>query len=165
MVVHTLLFGTEAWCPGLTRPSITRPNIIVRSGIQHLLDWKSTILLQGIRAVLPTWKTTPKTALYLESGIPPIKQLLEAQQLRFAIRLQSLGQYHPLISRAGPPEPIRPVRPITNLPWTLRHTPRQSQPCLSFQSNCNNCYRRLYSKLSSPQPLSKRRSNWANTAV
>ena len=133
-VVPTLLFGTEAWFPGLTRPSITHPNIMVRSGIQHLLDRQSTILLQGIRAVLPTWKTTPKIALYRESGIPPINQLLEAQQLRFAIRLQSLDQYHPLVGRARPPEPIRPARPITNLPRTLRNTPRQAPPCLSFQS-------------------------------
>ena len=38
-----------------------------------------------------------------------------------------------LVSRARPPEPIRPVRPITNLPWTLRNPPRQARPCLSFQ--------------------------------
>ena len=118
-VVPTLMYGTEAWFPGLTRPSIRYPHNIVRSGIQHLLDRQSRVLLHGIRAVLPTWITTPINALYRESGIPPIEQLLEAQRLRFAIRLQSLDRDHPLTNRVK----LKPQTPA-NLPWTLRNNPR-----------------------------------------
>ena len=127
-VVPILLYGAEAWFPGLTRPSVTHPHVTVRSGVQHLLDRLSSVLLHGIRAVLPTWITTPKNALYRESGIPPIDQLLEAQRLRFAIRLQGLDRRHPLVNRAK----LEPQRP-NDLPWTLRNAPR-GRPSRSFQS-------------------------------
>ena len=75
-VIPVLLYGTEAWFPGLTRPSSISPGKVVRSGIQHLLDRQSRPLLQGTRAVLPVWKTTPRAALHYESGISPISVLL-----------------------------------------------------------------------------------------
>ena len=52
-VIPTLLYGVEAWYPGLTRPSIITGRT-VRTGIQHLIDRQTRPLLQGIRAVLPT---------------------------------------------------------------------------------------------------------------
>ena len=107
----------EAWFPGLKRPSTTLPNIVVRSAVQHLLDRQSRPLLQGIRYILPTWKTTPKAALYKESGFPPINQHLEALQLRFSVRLQRLDYCHPLVHRSKLP----PTTPRSQIPWNLRY--------------------------------------------
>ncbi|GKU05941.1 reverse transcriptase protein [Fusarium langsethiae] len=60
-------------------------------------------LNQSMRAILPVWKTTPITVLHRESGIPPVEQLLEARRLRFAARLKSLDDTHPLAKRTTPP--------------------------------------------------------------
>jgi hypothetical protein len=60
-------------------------------------------LNQSIRAIIPVWKTTPITALYRESGITPVGQLLEAQRLRFSARLKSLDNTHPLVRWTLPP--------------------------------------------------------------
>ena len=121
-----LLYGKEAWFSGRPRPSVTDPNRTVRSGIQRILERQFRPLLQGIRAILPASRTTHKAALYRKSGIPPI-ELLEAQQLRFSIRLQSLDCHNPLAQRA-----MSPSVPRRQIPWTLRN-PSRPQP-RRFQS-------------------------------
>ncbi|KAH7169807.1 uncharacterized protein B0J16DRAFT_248910, partial [Fusarium flagelliforme] len=72
------------------------------SSNQHLIQRMNKALNQSMRAILPVWKTTPITVLHRESGIPPVEQLLEARRLRFAARLKSLDDAHPLAKRTTP---------------------------------------------------------------
>ena len=97
-----LLYGIEAWYPGLTRPNWANPKKESRSGVQQLLQRMQRILSISIRAILPVWKTTPIAVLHRESGIPPIEQLVEACRNRFAVRLKSLDEAHPLVQRTLP---------------------------------------------------------------
>ncbi|KFG77534.1 hypothetical protein MANI_024396 [Metarhizium anisopliae] len=94
-----LLFGVEAWYPGTTLPRWRQPTKEGPSRIQQLVRKMSKALKQAIRAILPTWKTTPIAVLHRESGIPPVHQLLEARRLRFSARIKSLDQAHPLAKR------------------------------------------------------------------
>ncbi|KID97251.1 hypothetical protein MAJ_06738, partial [Metarhizium majus ARSEF 297] len=103
-----LLFGTEAWYPGITSPRLRRPKIVGPSRIQQLVKRMNKALKQAIRAILPTWRTTPITALHRESGIPPVLQLLETRRLRFSARIESLDLAHPLVKRTVEETP-RPV--------------------------------------------------------
>ena len=98
-VEPVLLYGAKAWYPGKTRPRWSQPSQAASTQIQHLLKRMRKALQQGMRAILPVWKTTPIAALHRESGIPPIDQLLEARRLRFAARLRSLDEAHPLVGR------------------------------------------------------------------
>ncbi|RKK21367.1 hypothetical protein BFJ66_g17614 [Fusarium oxysporum f. sp. cepae] len=94
-----LLYGLEAWYPGSTRPRWNQPTKELPSSNQHLIQIINKAMNQAMRAILPVWKMTPTAILYRESGIPPIDQLLEAKQLRFAARLKSLDEAHPLAGR------------------------------------------------------------------
>jgi hypothetical protein len=89
--------------PGTTRPRWSQPTRDTPSSNQHLLQRMNKALYQAMRAILPVWKTTPITVLHRESGIPPVEQLLEARRLRFAARLKSLDDVHPLVKRTAPP--------------------------------------------------------------
>ncbi|OBS20651.1 hypothetical protein FPOA_06995 [Fusarium poae] len=102
-VEPVLLHGSEAWYPGTTRPRWSRPTRDTPSSNQHLIQRMNKALNQSMRAILPVWKTTPITVLHRESGIPPVEQLLEARRLRFAARLKSLDDTHPLAKRTTPP--------------------------------------------------------------
>ncbi|KAM4067475.1 endonuclease-reverse transcriptase domain-containing protein [Hirsutella rhossiliensis] len=81
-----LLFGAEAWYPG----------------IRHLIRRMDKSLHTAVRAILPIWKTTPLSARHREAGIPPVSQLLESYRIRFAARLRSLDEAHPLVTRTKP---------------------------------------------------------------
>ncbi|KJZ71584.1 hypothetical protein HIM_09053 [Hirsutella minnesotensis 3608] len=94
-----LLFGVEAWYPGPTSPRWRQPTRQGPSRIQQLLRKMSKVLMQAVRAILPTWKTTPIAVLHRENGIPPVHQLLEARRLRFSARIKSLDHAHPLAKR------------------------------------------------------------------
>ncbi|XP_044715189.1 endonuclease-reverse transcriptase domain-containing protein [Hirsutella rhossiliensis] len=100
-----LLHGTEAWYPGLTSPRWTQPAKEGPSGIQQLIRKMNKSLHTSIRAILPVWRTTPINALHRESGIPPVIQLLEGRRMRFAARLKSLDEAHPLAKRTVRPKP------------------------------------------------------------
>ena len=101
-VEPVLLYGTEAWYPGTTRPRWNQPTKDLSSSNQHLIQRMTRAMNQSMRAILPVWKTTPIAALHRESGIPPVAQLLEARRLRFSARLKSLDEAHPLASRTRP---------------------------------------------------------------
>ncbi|KAJ6437642.1 endonuclease/exonuclease/phosphatase [Purpureocillium lavendulum] len=111
-----LLFGAEAWYPGMTRPNWSQPTREGPSGIMHLVRRMDKSLHTAVRAVLPIWKTTPLSARYREAGIPPVSQLLESCRLRFAARLRSLDKAHPLVVRT---EPIR--APVINRAIKLKY--------------------------------------------
>ncbi|RKK08478.1 hypothetical protein BFJ66_g17778 [Fusarium oxysporum f. sp. cepae] len=102
-VEPVLLYGTEVWYPGATRPRWDQPCKDRPSSIQHLLQRMNKAIVQSMRAILPAWKTTPIAILHRESGIPPITQLLEARRYRFSARLKSLDETHPLVKRTLPP--------------------------------------------------------------
>ncbi|EFZ02021.1 Reverse transcriptase [Metarhizium robertsii ARSEF 23] len=89
-VEPVLLFGTEAWYPGTRSPRWRQPAKERSSRIQQLVKKMTKAIKQAIRAILPTWKTTPTTILHRESGIPPILQLLEAKRLRFSARIKQV---------------------------------------------------------------------------
>ncbi|KAJ3499512.1 hypothetical protein NLG97_g286 [Lecanicillium saksenae] len=110
-VEPVLMYGTEVWYPGKTRPRWSKPTKTIPTRIQHLLQIMSKTLNHSMRAILPVWKTTPTTILHRETGIPPVRQLLEARQLRFAARLKSLDKAHPLAQRTRqlPPRIINPL--------------------------------------------------------
>ncbi|KFG81439.1 putative reverse transcriptase [Metarhizium anisopliae] len=94
-------------------------------------------LKQAIRAILPTWKTTPIAVLHRESGIPPVHQLLEARRLRFSARIKSLDRAHPLAKRtteAAPRPIIKCIKlkyqlPPKTFPTRLRRTNRLLGNC------------------------------------
>ena len=111
-----LLFGAEAWYPGMTRPNWSQPTREGPSGIMHLVRRMDKSLHTALRAVLPIWKTTPLSARHREAGIPPVSQLLESCRLRFAARLRSLDKAHPLVVRT---EPIR--APVINRAIKLKY--------------------------------------------
>ncbi|KFG83505.1 hypothetical protein MANI_024888 [Metarhizium anisopliae] len=132
-----LLFGVEAWYPGTTLPRWRQPTKEGPSRIQQLVRKMSKALKQAIRAILPTWKTTPIAVLHRESGIPPIHQLLEARRLRFSARIKSLDQAHPLAKRtieAAPRPVIKCIKlkyqlPPKTFPTRLRRTNRLLENC------------------------------------
>ncbi|KAL6404545.1 hypothetical protein AUP68_13938 [Ilyonectria robusta] len=111
-VLPVLFYGAEAWYPGKTAPPLRSQGPEVSTRIDHLLDRFKKVLLIGIRSILPTWKTTPLAALYRESGIPPVEQLLDAIRLRHAARLQALDPRHPLTARAVIPSRRPGQKPI-----------------------------------------------------
>ena len=100
-----LLYGIEAWYPGSTSPSWSKPSKEISTKLKTLIQKMSKCLKQSMRATLSVWRTTPVAALHRESSIPPVEQLLEAVRLRFAARLKSLDAAHPLASRTQRAEP------------------------------------------------------------
>ncbi|KID59265.1 reverse transcriptase, partial [Metarhizium hybridum] len=136
-VEPVLLFGTEAWYPGTRSPRWRQPAKERSSRIQQLVKKMTKAIKQAIRAILPTWKTTPTTILHRESGIPPILQLLEAKRLRFSARIKSLDKEHPLAKRTAevtPPPIIKSIklryqRPPKTFPTRLRRTDRLLANC------------------------------------
>ena len=102
----TLLYGAEAWYPGMKMPKRNQPNQESPTRIQHLIKRMDKALKQSIRTVLPVWRTTPTPILHRESGIPPVSQLLEAARYRFSARLKSLDDKHPLATRTAPPPSV-----------------------------------------------------------
>ncbi|RKK55616.1 hypothetical protein BFJ69_g17700 [Fusarium oxysporum] len=102
-VEPVLLYGTEVWYPGATRPRWDQPSKDRPSSIQHLLQRMNKAIVQSMGAILPVWKTTLTAILHGESGIPPITQLLEARRYRFSAWLKSLDEAYPLAKRTLPP--------------------------------------------------------------
>jgi ribonuclease HI len=98
-----LLYGAEAWYPGMTCPRYSQPARKGPSRIKHLIRRMNKALHQSMRAILPVWTTTPIPVLHRESGIPPIPQLLESRRGLFSSRLKSLDAAHPLVGRITPP--------------------------------------------------------------
>ena len=132
-----LLYGVEAWYPGATSPRWRQPTKEGPSRTQQLVRKMSKALMQAIRAILPTWKTTPIAVLHRESGIPPVYQLLEARRLRFSARIKSLDHAHPLAKRttdAAPRPIIKCIKlkyqlPPKTFPTRLRRTNRLLGNC------------------------------------
>ncbi|RAL64638.1 hypothetical protein DID88_001671 [Monilinia fructigena] len=98
-VIPSLTYGTEAWYAGRTKP----PRLL-RSGrsttvsarVGWHIDTLDKTLSLAVRGVLPVWRTTPTVTLYRDAGIPSAEAILEEAKLRFALRIQTIDEAHPL---------------------------------------------------------------------
>ncbi|RAL58012.1 hypothetical protein DID88_006739 [Monilinia fructigena] len=112
-VIPSLTYGTEAWYAGRTKP----PRLL-RSGrsttvsarVGWHIDTLDKTLSLAVRGVLPVWRTTPTVTLYRDAGIPSAEAMLEEAKLRFALRIQTVDEAHPLVRRITPPSSPRPRR-------------------------------------------------------
>ncbi len=136
-VEPALLYGAEAWYPGPTRPQWGPGRKDTPTKIQHLVRRMQRALKTSMQAILPVWRTTPTAALHRESGIPPVRQLLEACRVRFAARIKALDEGHPLVTRTLPATQVV-IRPFIKRKYQsqrewfhtrLRRTDRLVSPC------------------------------------
>jgi ribonuclease HI len=94
-------------------------------------------ITQSMKAILPVWRTTPIITLHRESGIPPVNLLLETRRIRFAARLKSLDEHHPLVQRITEPAPpairkgvkLKYQMPRSSFPTRLRRTDNLLPTC------------------------------------
>lgn len=120
-----LLYGTEAWYPGATKQTTqgTKTNRITDT-----VNRIQTAQQAAIRAILPTWRTTPIPVLHREAGLPNAEGLLNQARLRFAARLQSLDANHPLTTRVNSRHTAS--KTLTRLQRTAGLLPRAPRPIL-----------------------------------
>src|SRR6195952_2234369 len=103
-VLPSVLYGTEVWYAGRTKPGHRtgrRDMISTRLG-GHVDLVQKTITLAA-RGVLPVWRTTPLTTLIRDAGLPSASAALEEAKARFAMRLQTVDEHHPLVRRIPTP--------------------------------------------------------------
>ncbi|KAL8391941.1 hypothetical protein RB595_002230 [Gaeumannomyces hyphopodioides] len=102
VIIPTALYGAEVWYRGKTKPHPYKParQQNIRQG--HLIERVNKALTASLRAVVPAWRTIPVNALRYESGIPGAEALLEQVRLRFAARINSVPENHPLAAAATP---------------------------------------------------------------
>jgi ribonuclease HI len=101
-VVPSLLFGTEAWYGGRRkRPAENRQDrdTSVSTKLGEHIKVVEKALTIALRGVLPTWRTTPNVALFRDAAVPAAEAVLEEAKLRFAMRLQTVDENHPLVQR------------------------------------------------------------------
>jgi ribonuclease HI len=108
-VIPAMLYGTEAWYAGRTKPAryLARGPPEVRARIGGLVELLDRTLTLAIRGVLPVWRTTPVPALFRDAGLPSAMAALEDAKLRFALRLSTVDESHPLVRRITPPLIVR----------------------------------------------------------
>ncbi|KAI0997034.1 hypothetical protein K3495_g11150 [Podosphaera aphanis] len=97
VVMPIALLAAEVWWPGSTRDTFRGE---MHNSCRMQIEAIDRVLISGIRAALPTWRTMPAAALRRETGIPPAKVLLEERRLLAAARIRRLDEYHPLRLRA-----------------------------------------------------------------
>src|SRR6201996_9280218 len=105
-VLPSVLYGTEAWYAGRTKPSRSQQQgreetVSARNGWH--VDLVDRTLSLAARGVLPVWRTTPTVTLFRDSGLPSAMAALEESKLRFAMRLQTVDNHHPLVRQISPP--------------------------------------------------------------
>jgi len=92
-----LLYGAEAWWPGLTRGNRRGLETSNRVGIQA--EKLQKVQNAAIRNALPTYLTTPTAALHREAGIQPITLALDHRVAMATLRARKLEPSHPLVER------------------------------------------------------------------
>ena len=105
-VLPSVLYGTEAWYAGRTKPPrIQRQdrNGTVSARLGGHVEVVDKTLALAARGVLPVWRTTPTVTLFRDSGLPSAMAALEEAKVRFAVRLQTVDNQHPLVRRITPP--------------------------------------------------------------
>jgi ribonuclease HI len=138
-VLPSILYGTEAWYAGRTKPPRLQQagrNETVSARVGWHVDVVDKTLALAARGVLPVWRTTPTVTLYRDSGLPSAEAALEESKLRFAMRLQTIDKQHPLVKRITPPMITRGrgagtrQRPKTKVQTLGRLLPRVLRPTL-----------------------------------
>jgi hypothetical protein len=147
-VLPSILYGTEAWYAGRTKPpcpqrSDQNETVSARNG-WHVGVVESTLTLAA-RGVLPVWRTTPNVTLFRDSGLPSAMAALEESKLRFAMRLQTVDDDHPLVRRISPPmitrgrgagSRQRPKTKVQRLGTLLPAVPRPTLRAPHFTLGC-----------------------------
>ena len=97
------------------------------------------------RGVLPVWRTTPTVTLFRDAGLPSAVVALEEAKLRFAMRLQTVDEGHPLVKRITPPQIVRgrgagsrqrPKTKVQRLGTLLPSVPRPKLAAPHFSPHC-----------------------------
>lgn len=105
-VLPSVLYGTEAWYAGRTKPPrqfrTGREDKVSACNGWHVEVIEKTLALAA-RGVLPVWRTTPTITLFRDAGLPSAEVALEEAKLRFAMRLQTIDEQHLLVRRITPP--------------------------------------------------------------
>ena len=147
-VLSSLLFGTEAWYAGRTKPPkvqrASRPPTVSAGVGWHVKVIEQTLTLAA-KGVLPVWRTTPTVTLFRDSGLPSAMAALEEAKLRFAMRLQTVDQAHPLVRRIETPLIVRgrgarlrqiPRTKVQRLGVILPSIPRPKLTMPHFSAGC-----------------------------
>jgi hypothetical protein len=101
-VYPSLLYGTECWYRGRTKPPRTvKPSgpaeVSARVG-WHVAAIEKTLSIAA-KGILPVWRTTPTATLFRDAGLPSAEAALEGAKLQFATHLHAIDTGHPLASR------------------------------------------------------------------
>ena len=142
-VLPSILYGTEAWYAGRTKRNGQNEMVSARNG-RHVEVVDKTLTLAA-RGVLPVWRTTPNVTLFRDSGLPSAMAALEEAKIRFAIRLQTVDDQHPLVRRITPPMNTRgrsagtrqrPKTKVQRLGALLPRVPRPTLRAPHFTTGC-----------------------------
>jgi len=101
-VIPAALYGTEAWYAGRTKWASNQRSgrpLQASAGVGWHIDVLNVSLSMAAKGVLPVWRTTPTVTLFRDSGLPSAFAALEDAKLRFAMRLQTIDEDHPLVRR------------------------------------------------------------------
>ena len=105
-VLPSIPYGTEAWYAGTEKPPQRqhqdRTQLVSARNGWHV-ESVDKVLALAARGVLPVWRTTPTITLFRDAGLPSGEAAFEDAKLRFAMRLQSIDDQHPLVRRIQPP--------------------------------------------------------------
>jgi hypothetical protein len=140
VVIPTALYAAECWYVGRRRPARGARHAGRSETTSARLGWHinavQRVINTAVRAALPVWRTTPNRTLCRDAGVPTAEVALEELRLRFAFRLRSLDEYHPLVCRMALPVRARgrqagtPFRPRTALQVAAAEFPEFDRPVL-----------------------------------
>ena len=109
-IYPSLLYGTECWYRGRTKPPRTlKPGRPLEASAHvgwHIAAIDKTIAIAA-RGILPVWRTTPITTLFRDARLPSAAVALEEAKLRFAAHLRTIDADHPLTRRTVIPKVTR----------------------------------------------------------
>ena len=109
-IYPSLLYGTECWYRGRTKPPRTlKPGRPLEASAHvgwHIAAIDKTIAIAA-RGILPVWRTTPITTLFRDARLPSAAVALEEAKLRFAAHLRTIDADHPLARRTVIPKVTR----------------------------------------------------------
>ena len=147
-VMPSVLYGTEAWYGGRHKqPRLQRADrdVEVSARVGWHVDIVDKTIALAARGVLPVWRTTPTVTLFRDSGLPSAMAALEETKARFALRLQTVDDKHPLVRRIEPPMIVRgrgagtrqrPKTKVQRLGTLLPRVPRPTLRAPHFSTGC-----------------------------
>lgn len=149
-ILPAILYGTEAWYEGrFKNPRSKRvaqaDKVSTKVGF-HVTTIQRTLAIAA-RAVLPAWKTTPVPILLREAALPSAMVALEEAKLRFALRLQTVDNNHPLVEHMklrliprgrGAGGLQAPITRVQRQGQLLPAAPRPALIAPHFSTNCLN---------------------------